>query len=131
MVQFKAPERWTSRANSSDGNKEMGQSRPVQAWCPLSTKGIQNEREKAALARKNARGPRQKAGEKEGHSNFRSYSSAAMSTTKQEPALCTKAPVVGLSSPNREQTMAAALMHMERAMLSLMVLTVAFESRFR
>ena len=65
------------------------------------------------------------------YSNFLSYSSAAINTTKQEPALCTSAPVTGVSSSNRESTIATKLMHMDRVMLNLMVFTVALESRFR
>ena len=63
--------------------------------------------------------------------NFLSYSSAAISTTKQEPALCTSAPVTGVSSSNRERTIATKLMHIDRVMLNLMVFTVALDSRFR
>ena len=59
------------------------------------------------------------------HSNFRSYSNAAISTTKHDPALCTKAPVVGFSLPRTESVTARKLMHMESVMLSLMVLIVA------
>lgn len=65
------------------------------------------------------------------YSNFRSYSSAAISTTKQEPALCTKAPVVGLSRPRTDSVTAKKLIHMDSVILALMVLTVALDSRFR
>ena len=68
---------------------------------------------------------------KEVHSNFRSYSSAAISTTRQEPPLCTSAPVTGVSNSSRESMIAAKLMHTDSAMLNLMVLTVALDSRFR
>lgn len=65
------------------------------------------------------------------HSNFRSYSSAAIRTTKQDPALCTSAPVVGVSSPSTERVTATKLMHMDSVMLVRIVFTVAFERRFR
>lgn len=65
------------------------------------------------------------------YSNFLSYSSAAISTTKQEPALCTRAPVVGFSTPRTDRVTARKLMHMDSEMLNLMVLTVALDSRFR
>ena len=45
-----------------------------------------------------------------GHVNLRSYSSAAIRTTRQEPALCTSAPVVGVSNSSSESAIAAALM---------------------
>ena len=50
-------------------------------------------------------------------SNFLSYSSAAISTTKQDPALCTSAPVTGVS--------------ISRRMLNFIVFTVALDSLFR
>ena len=52
-----------------------------------------------------------------------------MSTTKQEPALCTKAPVVGVSSCRRESTIAAKLIARDRLMLNRMVLAAALASR--
>ena len=45
--------------------------------------------------------------------------------------MCTRAPVVGVSSSKREAVMAAKLMHMDRAMLHLIVFTVALDSRFK
>lgn len=65
------------------------------------------------------------------YSNLRSYRSAAINTTKHEPALCTSAPVVGVSTCMSESTIAAKLMHMESVMLALIVRTVALDSRFR
>ena len=65
------------------------------------------------------------------YSNFLSYSSAAIRTTKQEPALCTSAPVTGVSSSNRESTIATKLMHIDRVILNLIVFIVALDSRFR
>lgn len=65
------------------------------------------------------------------YSNFLSYSRAAIRTTKQEPALCTSAPVVGFKTPLTDSATARRLMHMDRPILNLMVLTVALDSRFR
>ncbi len=62
---------------------------------------------------------------------FRSYSRAARRTTKQEPALWTSAPVVGVSTPSTERRMAAKLMHMERVMAPRIVRTVVTDSHFR
>ena len=97
MVQFKATERWTSSANSSDGNAEMGQSRPVQTWCPLPTKGKVEQKDDffhlcfmwkvtekgfilAALARKLCRELR----------NGQGYNGAGNSEKKEGPA-CVRA----------------------------------------
>lgn len=58
-------------------------------------------------------------------------SSAAISITKQEPALCTSAPVAGVSTFRRDSAIATKLMHIDRVMLTLIVLTVALDSRFK
>lgn len=76
-------------------------------------------------------GPALRAFAGAGYSNFRSYSTAAMSTTRQEPALCTRAPVVGVRTSSRDSAMARKLMAMDRAMLHRMVFTVALDSRLR
>lgn len=55
------------------------------------------------------------------YSNLRSYKSAAMSTTKQEPALCTKAPVVGVNNPRTDKVTAIKLIHIDKAILNLIV----------
>lgn len=68
---------------------------------------------------------------REAQINFLSYKSAAISTTNTEPALCTNAPVVGFSSPNTERMMATKLIAIDKAMLNLIVLTVASDSLFR
>ena len=65
------------------------------------------------------------------YSNFLSYSRAAIRTTKQEPALCTNAPVVGFSTPMTDKVTASRLMHIDSPILNLMVLTVALDSCFR
>jgi len=65
------------------------------------------------------------------YSNFLSYKSAAINTTKQEPALWTSAPVVGVSMPKTESVTAIILIHIDKVILNLIVLTVAFENRFR
>ena len=54
-----------------------------------------------------------------------------MSTTKQDPALWTNAPVVGFRRPSTERVTAIRLMSMDMEMLSRMVFTVALERRFR
>ena len=63
--------------------------------------------------------------------NFLSYNNAATRTTKQEPALCTSAPVVGFKTPLTERKTATKLMTIDSVMLALMVFTVALDSRFR
>lgn len=65
------------------------------------------------------------------YSSFLSYRRAAISTTRHEPALWTSAPVVGVNMPATERNTAAKLMHIDKVMLNLIVLTVAFASRFR
>ena len=51
--------------------------------------------------------------------------------TRQEPALCTSAPTVGVKSPKTESVTATKLMHIESVMVHLIVLTVAFASFLR
>ena len=64
-------------------------------------------------------------------SNFLSYSNAALRTTRQLPALCTIAPVTGFNNPSTLHTIATALMHMDNAILNLIVNNVEFERRLR
>ena len=65
------------------------------------------------------------------YSSFLSYSNAAIKTTKQEPALCTGAPVVGLSIPITDRVTAIILIHIDKPMLNLIVLTVALDTLFK
>ena len=58
------------------------------------------------------------------HSNFLSYSSAAISTTKQEPALCTSAPVVGVNTSMSDSTIATKLMHIDSVSCILYGVTI-------
>lgn len=54
-----------------------------------------------------------------------------MSTTKQEPALCTSAPVVGFRTPSTDRVTAMKFMHMEIVIAVLMVFLAATDKRFR
>ena len=54
-----------------------------------------------------------------------------MSTTKQDPALCTKAPVVGVNNSMIERITAATLMHIDKVILNLIVVTVALDNFFK
>ncbi len=59
------------------------------------------------------------------YSNFRSYKSAAINTTRQEPQLCTNAPVVGVSNPKSDNAIATKLMQSDKEILNLIVFIVA------
>ena len=63
--------------------------------------------------------------------NFLSYSSAALSTTRTEPTLWTIAPVIGVSRPSEESRIATALIVIESEMLNFIVRIVAFASTHR
>ena len=45
--------------------------------------------------------------------------------------MCTSAPVVGVNTSMSDSTIATKLIHIDRVMLALIVLTVALESRFK
>lgn len=57
--------------------------------------------------------------------NLRSYRSAAISTTKIEPVLCTIAPVLGVSKPREDKIIATRLIVIDREMLNFIVFSVA------
>ena len=65
------------------------------------------------------------------YSNFRSYKSAATSTTRQEPQLCTNAPVVGVSNPKSDNAIATKLMQSDKEILNLIVLTQELDNHFK
>lgn len=65
------------------------------------------------------------------YSNFLSYKSAAINTTRQEPQLCTNAPVVGVSSPKSDSVIATKLIKRDSEILNLIVFTQAFDNRFK
>lgn len=63
--------------------------------------------------------------------SLRSYKSEAKSITKQEPALCTTAPIAGVISPIIERVTAIRFITSEMAIPVLMVLAHDLESNFK
>lgn len=51
-----------------------------------------------------------------------------MRTTKQDPTLCTNAPVVGVKTSSNERIIAIQLMTIDKAILNFIVLIVASDN---